>query len=61
MGKLKTILQIGAISFLLFHHFPFSYIDFPIDTHLLYLAIIITVMSGFDYFMKNWHVMRDSK
>lgn len=61
MGKLKTTLQIGAISFLLFLHFPFSYIDFPIGTYLLYLAMIITVISGFDYFKKNWHVMRDSK
>ncbi|MGM8214539.1 CDP-diacylglycerol--glycerol-3-phosphate 3-phosphatidyltransferase [Bacillaceae bacterium W0354] len=61
MGKLKTTLQIASIGFLLFHHFPFSYIDFPIGTYILYLAMIITVVSGFDYFMKNWHVMRDSK
>ena len=30
-------------------------------TYLLYLAMIVTVISGIDYFKKNWHVMRDSK
>lgn len=61
MGKLKTVLQISATAFLLFYNFPFSYIDFPIGTYLLYLAMIVTVISGIDYFKKNWHVMRDSK
>ncbi|GAA0461752.1 CDP-diacylglycerol--glycerol-3-phosphate 3-phosphatidyltransferase [Alkalibacillus silvisoli] len=61
MGKLKTILQIGAAAFLLLHHFPFSYIGLPIGTILLYLAALVTVISGIDYFKKNWHVMRDSK
>lgn len=61
MGKLKTTLQIGAAGFLLLHHFPFSYIGFPIGTVFLYAAGLITVISGVDYFVKNWHVMRDSK
>lgn len=61
MGKIKTVLQISATAFLLLHHFPFSYLDFPIGTVLLYLAALATVWSGIDYFIKNWHVMRDSK
>ncbi|WP_102028285.1 CDP-diacylglycerol--glycerol-3-phosphate 3-phosphatidyltransferase [Salirhabdus sp. Marseille-P4669] len=61
MGKLKTWIQIIAISVLLLHNFPFSYLDFPFDTIALYAALIITVVSGLDYFIKNWHVMRDSK
>ncbi|MET3682202.1 CDP-diacylglycerol--glycerol-3-phosphate 3-phosphatidyltransferase [Alkalibacillus flavidus] len=61
MGKLKTTLQIGSAAFLILHHFPFSYIGFPIGTVLLYLAGLVTVISGYDYFKKNWHVMRDSK
>ncbi|MBM7572095.1 CDP-diacylglycerol--glycerol-3-phosphate 3-phosphatidyltransferase [Aquibacillus albus] len=61
MGKLKTVLQIISISALLLHNFPFSYIGFPFATIVLYLALIITVVSGYDYFKKNWHVMRDSK
>lgn len=61
MGKLKTTLQIGAAGFLLLHHFPFSYIGLPMGTIFLYAAALITVISGVDYFVKNWHVMRDSK
>jgi CDP-diacylglycerol--glycerol-3-phosphate 3-phosphatidyltransferase len=61
MGKLKTWTQIVAISLLLLHNFPFAYIGFPLGLIALYVALIITTVSGVDYFMKNWHVMRDSK
>jgi CDP-diacylglycerol---glycerol-3-phosphate 3-phosphatidyltransferase len=61
MGKVKTWIQIISISALLLHNFPFSYIGFPFATVALYAAMIITVISGVDYFVKNWHVMRDSK
>ncbi|WP_186577404.1 CDP-diacylglycerol--glycerol-3-phosphate 3-phosphatidyltransferase [Aquibacillus kalidii] len=61
MGKLKTVLQIVSISALLLHNYPFSYLGIPFDQITLYLALIITVISGVDYFVKNWHVMRESK
>lgn len=61
MGKLKTWIQIVAISLLLLHNWPLAFIGFPLGIITLYLAMIITVYSGYDYFKKNWHVMRDSK
>ncbi|GGA62482.1 CDP-diacylglycerol--glycerol-3-phosphate 3-phosphatidyltransferase [Ornithinibacillus halotolerans] len=61
MGKLKTATQMIAIASLLLHNFPFSFISFPFGTIMLYLALFFTVLSGYDYFAKNWHVMRDSK
>lgn len=61
MGKLKTTSQLIAISLLLLHNFPFAYINIPIATLFVYLALILTVWSGIDYFVKNWHVLRDSK
>lgn len=61
MGKLKTVSQITAIAFLLLHNFPFSYLGIPMDTIVLYIALILTTWSGIEYFVKNWHVMRDSK
>src|SRR5690625_4472349 len=61
MGKLKTVTQILAIILLLLHNFPFSYLGFPFATVVLYIAMIITAISGYDYFVKNLHVMRDSK
>lgn len=61
MGKLKTATQMLAIILLLLHEFPFSYFHFPLGTIALYLALFFTVVSGIDYFIKNRHVMRDSK
>lgn len=60
-GKLKTVTQIVSIAAFLLHDFPLSYIGFPLGTVMLYAALIVTVYSGYDYFVKNWHVMRDSK
>lgn len=61
MGKLKTASQLIAISLLLLHNFPFAYVDIPVDVIFVYIALILTVWSGIDYFVKNWHVLRDSK
>ncbi|MGY0691628.1 CDP-diacylglycerol--glycerol-3-phosphate 3-phosphatidyltransferase [Virgibacillus sp. FSP13] len=61
MGKLKTVTQIVAIAALLLHNFPFSYLSFPFDSIMLYVALFFTALSGYDYFVKNWNVMRDSK
>ncbi|MFD1066289.1 CDP-diacylglycerol--glycerol-3-phosphate 3-phosphatidyltransferase [Oceanobacillus locisalsi] len=61
MGKLKTVTQMVAIASLLLHNFPFSYIGFPFGTIMLYISLVFTIISGVDYFVKNWHIMRDSK
>ncbi|MUV39893.1 CDP-diacylglycerol--glycerol-3-phosphate 1-phosphatidyltransferase [Lentibacillus sp. JNUCC-1] len=61
MGKLKTVTQLLATAVLLLHNFPFSYIGIPFGTIMLYIAAILTFWSGVEYFMKNWHVMSDSK
>lgn len=61
MGKWKTTFQLVSIALLLLHDFPFSYIGFPAGKITLYIALILTVVSGIDYFVKNWHVMRGSK
>ncbi|WP_090083958.1 CDP-diacylglycerol--glycerol-3-phosphate 3-phosphatidyltransferase [Lentibacillus persicus] len=61
MGKLKTATQMIAIALLLLHNFPFSFVSLPAGQIVLYAALLFTVLSGYDYFVKNWHVMRDSK
>lgn len=60
LGKIKTVTQIIATAALLLHNFPFSFIPFPFATIMLYIAAFFTVLSGYDYFVKNWHVMRDA-
>jgi CDP-diacylglycerol---glycerol-3-phosphate 3-phosphatidyltransferase len=60
-GKLKTIVQIIAIVALMINNFPFSSIAFPFALIITWAAVIITVWSGVDYFIKNWKVIRFSK
>ncbi|MCS1351237.1 CDP-diacylglycerol--glycerol-3-phosphate 3-phosphatidyltransferase [Mechercharimyces sp. CAU 1602] len=61
LGKLKTIIQIVAIAALILNNFPFSYFAVPFSEILIWLAVIITVISGVDYFYKNRGVIRFSK
>lgn len=56
-GKWKTAAQITAIIALLINNFPFNFIGVPFDIIASWAAAIITIYSGFDYFMKNKHVM----
>ncbi|RCX12700.1 CDP-diacylglycerol--glycerol-3-phosphate 3-phosphatidyltransferase [Fontibacillus phaseoli] len=60
-GKAKTITQIIAISVLLLNNFPFEWIHVPFDEIAIWLAAIITIYSGIDYFVKNKNVLNLSK
>lgn len=57
LGKLKTALQIIAISSLILNNFPFSYVRIPFDDFMVYLAVFVTIWSGIDYLWKNKHVI----
>jgi len=52
-GKWKTATQITAIIALLINNFPFALIHFPFDQLAMWLAVLITIYSGIDYFVKN--------
>lgn len=52
-GKWKTAIQIAMIIVLLINNFPFNFIDLRIDTVVVWAAVLITVYSGIDYFVKN--------
>ncbi len=56
-GKIKTVSQIVAIGVLIENNYPFSLINIPMDTITVYFALIMTVLSGFDYFYKNRKVL----
>ncbi|OEH85887.1 CDP-diacylglycerol--glycerol-3-phosphate 3-phosphatidyltransferase [Desulfuribacillus stibiiarsenatis] len=57
LGKIKTIAQIVAVALLILNNFPFTYINLPLDLISLFFAVIITIVSGIDYFYKNRHVI----
>ncbi|RSK29315.1 CDP-diacylglycerol--glycerol-3-phosphate 3-phosphatidyltransferase [Bacillus sp. HMF5848] len=61
LGKVKTWAQIVAISALLLHNIPFSALSIPFATISLWVALIFTVWSGLDYFVKNKQVFLNSK
>lgn len=52
-GKWKTGVQITMIIVLLINNFPFVLFNFPFDLIISWIAAIITVYSGIDYFIKN--------
>ncbi|OIK13221.1 CDP-diacylglycerol--glycerol-3-phosphate 3-phosphatidyltransferase [Bacillus sp. MUM 13] len=61
LGKVKTWTQIIAIAALLLHNFPFEFISIPFAEIMLWIALIFTVWSGLDYFVKNKEVFKNSK
>lgn len=52
-GKAKTITQMIAIISILFRNYPFEFIHFPFDRIVLWLAVLMTIISGLDYVIKN--------
>lgn len=57
-GKIKTVLQMVAIPVLLLNNWPCDpYFDsFPADQILLWAALVMTVVSGIEYMVKNRQV-----
>ncbi len=60
MGKLKTVSQIVAISLLILDNFPFSRWGLPLADMAIWLAVILTVVSGIEYFLKNRSVLEQA-
>ena len=54
-GKIKTVLQMVAIPLLLLQNWPCSvyFNDFPLATIILWAALVMTIVSGAEYIMKN--------
>lgn len=60
-GKIKMVLQTVAVSVCLLKNWPFSLItDHPIDTYLMFIAVIVTIYSGIDFFVKNGKILKSS-
>jgi len=59
MGKLKTIFQMTAISFLLFQKPLFTLPIYTIGLALLYIAAALTLWSMFVYLKAAWPMMKE--
>jgi len=54
LGKIKTTTQIIAIVLSLLGNFPLKLLtDFPFDTVAMFIAVLVTIYSGYDYIAKN--------
>lgn len=61
IAKWKTTFQMLALILYLLNNIPFGNNGFPLDVICLWIAVILTVVSGWDYFTKNRHVLKGSK
>ncbi len=54
-GKIKTITQMIAIPLLILENWPFTALGIPVpfDQIFLWMALIMTIVSGAEYIMKN--------
>ena len=57
-GKIKTITQMIAIITMLFENYPIRWLcDFPFAGVFMFLAVIATIYSAYDYIVKNAKVL----
>lgn len=50
LGKAKTMCMMIGLSLVLFNNIPFSFINVPLDSLLLLLATLLSVVSGCQYY-----------
>lgn len=58
-GKVKTVTQMIAVIFLLLNNWPFSLVNIPFATIMLWIAVIMTIYSGCEYIWKNRKIFSD--
>ena len=59
LGKQKMVFQTVAVLGLLLHYEYYGVNFHAIGMFFLWLAVIITLWSGFNYFRNFWHVLED--
>ncbi|MBS3968949.1 MAG: CDP-diacylglycerol--glycerol-3-phosphate 3-phosphatidyltransferase [Clostridia bacterium] len=63
LGKSKTVTQIIAIVAIILNDFFVNVIGIPfnIGDIFIYIAVVFTLWSGIDYFVKGWQVLKLNK
>lgn len=60
LGKIKTVLQMFAIIVLLLQNMPFVFFHIPMDSILLWGALIVSLASGIQYFWQLKDILMES-
>jgi len=56
-GKYKTVSQMVMIILILMNNYPFAQWGIPMDWVFVWLAVALTLISGWDYIYKNRSVL----
>ncbi|MEG0366224.1 MAG: CDP-diacylglycerol--glycerol-3-phosphate 3-phosphatidyltransferase [Coprobacillus sp.] len=60
LGKAKTMTQMIAIGMLLLNNIVFAYFHIPMDQIMIWVATIISIVSGLEYLYKNGQYITES-
>lgn len=60
LGKAKTMTQMIAIGILLLNNIVFAYFHIPMDQIMIWVATIISIVSGLEYLYKNGQYITES-
>ena len=60
LGKIKTVLQMFAIIFLMLKNLPFAFVGIPMDQIFLWAATIVSLASGIQYFIQLKDIVMES-
>lgn len=60
LGKLKTVTQMIAIIFILLDDFPLGMLSISVGQIFIWLAVIVSIISGIDYFLKTKQLILES-
>lgn len=60
LGKIKTICMMTGITLVFFYNFPFElFLHFDVANGLLYIATLLSVISGIQYYLVNKDAFKD--
>lgn len=61
MGKIKTVFMMVGLTVTFFGNLPFELLGFPFNDLCLYVAVILSVVSGCQYYFGTMKVLKESK
>ena len=53
LGKLKTICMMSGLTLTFFYNIPFELINLDVANGLLYIACVLSIISGVQYYLVN--------
>lgn len=59
LGKLKTICMMCGLTLLFFHNIPFEYISIDVASGLIYIATVLSIVSGIQYYLVNQEFFKE--